>query len=93
MLADIALKHKHPRVDSVIEADVWVEPRYIVTVTADEITRSPSHTAGRDKDGIGYALRFPRAIGFLRADKKPEDANSVAEIIEMFENQKKVKTQ
>ena len=92
MLDDIALKHKHPRVDSVIEADVWVEPRYVVTVTADEITRSPSHTAGRDKDGIGYALRFPRAIGFLRADKKPEDANSVAEIIEMFENQKKVKT-
>jgi len=93
ILDEIALKHKHPRVDSVVEADVWVEPRYVVTVTADEITRSPSHTAGRDKDGIGYALRFPRAIGFLRADKKPEDANSVAEIIQMFETQKKVKTQ
>jgi len=91
VLDEISLKHKHSRVDSVMEADVWVEPRYVVTVTADEITRSPSHTAGRDKEGIGYALRFPRAVGFLREDKKPEDANSVKEIIEMFEMQKKVK--
>jgi DNA ligase-1 len=91
MLDGISLKHKHPRVDSVMEADVWVEPRYVVTVTADEITRSPSHTAGRDKDGVGYALRFPRAVGFLRDDKNPEDANTVHEIIEMFDMQKKVK--
>jgi len=87
----IAIPHKHPRVDSLIEADIWVEPRYVVTVTADEITRSPSHTAGIDREGIGYALRFPRAIGFLRSDKRPEDANTVKEIIEMFEQQKKVK--
>ncbi|MBI5188405.1 MAG: ATP-dependent DNA ligase [Nitrospirae bacterium] len=91
ILDEIALTHKHPRVDSVMESDVWIEPRYVVTVTADEITRSPSHTAGRDREGIGYALRFPRAIGFLRTDKKPEDANSVKEVIEMFEQQKKVK--
>jgi len=91
ILDEVSLQHKHSRVDSVMEADVWVEPRYVVTVTADEITRSPSHTAGRDKEGIGYALRFPRAVGFLREDKKPEDANSVKEIIELFEMQKKVK--
>ncbi len=87
----IAIPHKHPRVDSLIEADIWVEPRYVVTVTADEITRSPSHTAGIDREGIGYALRFPRAAGFLRSDKRPEDANTVKEIIEMFKQQKKVK--
>lgn len=91
ILDRIALTHKHPRVDSIMEPDVWVEPKYIVTVTADEITRSPSHTAGRDKEGIGYALRFPRAVGFLRTDKRPEDANSVREVIEMFEQQKKVR--
>jgi|Deesub1362A_J573_1020465.scaffolds.fasta_scaffold00045_146 DNA ligase-1 len=91
MLDAIALKHKHPRVDSVMEADVWVEPKYVVTVTADEITRSPSHTAGKDSEGVGYALRFPRAVGFLRDDKNPEDANTVKEIIEMFEQQRKVK--
>ena len=91
ILDEISISHRHPRVDSVMEADVWVEPRYVVTVTADEITRSPSHTAGKDKEGIGYALRFPRAVGFLREDKKPEDANSVKEIIDLFEMQKKVK--
>jgi DNA ligase-1 len=91
ILDGISLSHKHPRVDSVLEPDVWVEPRYVVTVTADEITRSPGHTAGKDKEGIGYALRFPRAVGFLRDDKKPEDSNTVKEIIEMFEQQKKVK--
>jgi DNA ligase-1 len=90
MLDEIALKHKHPRVDSAIDADVWVEPRYVITVMADEITRSPAHTAGKDKDGIGYALRFPRSTGFIRFDKKPEDANSVKEIIEMFKQQKQV---
>jgi DNA ligase-1 len=74
-----------------MEADVWVEPRYVITVNADEITRSPSHTAGIDKNGIGYALRFPRAVAFIRTDKKPEDANTVHEIIEMFDQQKKVK--
>ena len=91
ILDEISISHRHPRVDSVMEADVWVEPRYVVTVTADEITRSPSHTAGRDKEGIGYALRFPRAVGFLREDKKPEDANSVKEIVKLFEMQKNVK--
>lgn len=90
-LDKIAIPHKHARVDSLMEPDVWVEPRYVITVMADEITRSPGHTAGKDKEGIGYALRFPRAVGFLREDKKPEDANTVKEIIEMFGHQKKVK--
>jgi len=87
----VKIHHKHPRVDSLIEADEWVEPKYVVTVTADEITRSPSHTAGMDKEGVGYALRFPRAVGFIREDKNAEDANTVIEIIEMFNLQKKVK--
>ena len=86
-----ALKHRHPRVDSDLEPDVWVEPRYVLTVTADEITRSPMHTAGRDKDGTGYALRFPRAVGQLRIDKNPEDANTVGEVIQLASHQKKVK--
>ena len=91
ILDKIALPHKHPRVDSVIEPDIWLEPKYVITVTADEITRSPSHTAGRDEEGAGYALRFPRTVGFLRGDKKPEDANTVKEIIEIFDHQRKVK--
>ncbi|MEW6409391.1 MAG: ATP-dependent DNA ligase [Nitrospirota bacterium] len=91
ILDDIALTHKPARVDSLIEPDVWVEPFYVITVTADEITRSPTHTCGRGEDGIGYALRFPRAVGFIRDDKKPEDANSVEEVIKIFNIQRRVK--
>ncbi len=91
MLDEITIKKKHPRVDSEVEADVWVTPRYVVTVTADEITRSPMHTAGRDLEGVGYALRFPRAVDFLRPDKSAEDANTVDEIIKMEAQQKQVK--
>lgn len=90
-LDEITVTHKHPRVDALIEADVWVEPRYVITVNADEITRSPSHTAGLDKDGTGYALRFPRTVGFIRTDKSADDATTVREIIDMYDLQRKVK--
>jgi DNA ligase-1 len=92
-LDPVSLPHRHPRVDSVLTPDVWVEPRYVITVAADEITRSPSHTAGRGTGGTGYALRFPRAVGFIRPDKSAEDANTVEEIVEMARRQRKVKVQ
>lgn len=82
---------KPARVDSLIEPDVWVDPKYVVTVLADEITKSPLHTCGKKDGEPGYALRFPRIVGWIREDKKPEDVNTVKEIIEMFEMQKKVK--
>jgi DNA ligase-1 len=72
-----------------MQPDVWVVPKYVIAVKADEITRSPTHTAGM-KDGIGYALRFPRAVSFIRTDKKAEDANSVNDIIEMYNEQKNI---
>ncbi len=90
MLDTIRLNHKHPRVDSIIGVDVWVEPRYVITVKADEITRSPLHTAGRTLEEPGYALRFPRAVSFIREDKNPEDANTVEEIIRMYNLQRKL---
>ncbi|SNZ15300.1 ATP-dependent DNA ligase [Hydrogenobacter hydrogenophilus] len=90
MLDQIKLPHRHARVDSLLDADVWVEPKYVITLTADEITRSPLHTAGRTMEEPGFALRFPRAVGFIRTDKKPEDANTVEEIINMYRMQKKI---
>ncbi|WP_448583748.1 ATP-dependent DNA ligase [Thermocrinis sp.] len=91
MLDEIKLDHKHARVDSLITPDVWVEPKYVITVSADEITRSPLHTAGKVGDEPGYALRFPRAVGFVRSDKKPEDATTVEEVLRMYQLQKRVK--
>lgn len=87
----ISLEHKHARVDSTMVPDVWVEPKYVIEVQADEITRSPIHTAGMKGDEPGYALRFPRVVKSDRTDKSPEDATTEKEIIEMFEKQGKTK--
>ena len=91
ILDKIKVKSKPARVISDIEPDFWVEPRYVVTVKADEITRSPTHTCGREGEESGYALRFPRIVGTIRSDKSPEDATTTKEIIEMFKMQKKEK--
>lgn len=90
ILEGLAITHKHARVDSVIEADVWVEPTKVVVVQADEITRSPVHTCGKVNSNPGYALRFPRVVGFIREDKTAEQATTVAEILKMFDLQKRV---
>ena len=86
---------KPARVDALVEPDFWIEPRYVVTVKADEITKSPMHTAGRHREGegeVGYALRFPRIVGGgIREDKSPEDATTANEIEEMFKQQRKTK--
>lgn len=87
-LSKLKLRARAARVVSDIEADVWVEPKYVVEVIADEITKSPIHTAAR-KAGIGLALRFPRMVLF-RDDKKAEDATTVGEIEKMYRNQKVV---
>ena len=58
----------------------------VLEVLADEITRSWLHVAGRD-GGRGYALRFPRLVGFREADKRPEDATTMAEIIALYNQQ------
>jgi len=89
-LSKIKINNKSKLVDSLIEPDFWVEPKLVVEVVADEITRSPVHTCGRDKEGVGFALRFPRFIK-LREDKSIFDVTTVSEIKEMFENQKRTK--
>ena len=49
----IKLTHKPARVNSKITPSVWVEPKIVIEVLADEITRSPLHTAG------GVPARLP----------------------------------
>ncbi len=93
LLDAIRMEHKPARVDSQMIPDVWVEPKYVVEVQADEITRSPIHTAGQVGDEPGYALRFPRVVNFIRDDKSPEDATTETEILEMYQKQGKKKLQ
>jgi DNA ligase-1 len=55
-----------------LKPDVSVVPGLIVEIAADEITRSPVHSAG-------VALRFPRLVKF-RDDKNVSQATTVAEV-------------
>lgn len=91
LLDPCKIPHRHARVYSNLEADVWFEPKVVIEVQAQEITLSPVHTAAFNsiKEGAGLALRFPRFTGKVRDDKGPEDATTVKELIEMYENQKK----
>lgn len=59
-------------VDKSLFPDVWVLPHIVIEVAADEITRSPNHSAG-------VALRFPRLLR-VRTDKSWEDATTLAEL-------------
>ncbi|HEV2340003.1 MAG TPA: ATP-dependent DNA ligase [Patescibacteria group bacterium] len=88
----LEVDHKPARVSSLIIPSVWVKPEIVIEVLADEITRSPVHTAGAVVESgkveePGYALRFPRLISFRNKDKKAEDATSVKELIEMYKEQ------
>jgi DNA ligase-1 len=85
----LEVEQRPARVSSLIEPDVWLEPKIVVEVLADEITRSPAHTAGKVGKEPGYALRFPRLISFREGDKKPEDATTVEELIELYKHQGK----
>lgn len=55
--------------------DVWVNPKVVIEVLADEISISKLHTAG-------YALRFPRFLKY-RDDKDIFDITSLKEIKEI----------
>lgn len=66
-------------VSKIMQCDIWIEPSIVVEIKADEITKSPAHTAG-------LALRFPRLERF-RDDKNPEDVTSLEEVIKMHKNQ------
>ncbi|MHB0913983.1 MAG: ATP-dependent DNA ligase [Armatimonadota bacterium] len=76
------------RVVSVYRPAYWVEPRYVAEVLADEISLSPSHTAGRDGGRTGFALRFPRIVTAILPDRKPEDATTVGEVRRLYELQR-----
>lgn len=85
----IKIDHKPARVNSVITPSVWIKPEIVIEVLADEITRSPIHTAGKTNGEPGYALRFPRLVSFRGSDKRAEDATTVKELIEMHKQQRK----
>lgn len=75
----VSEKPKNYDINKVMDCDIWVRPRLVGEFLADEITKSPMHTAG-------YALRFPRLVQWR--EKQPEDTTSLKEILEMVKLQK-----
>lgn len=66
-------------VDKMADCDVWLTPKIVVEIKADEITKSPTHTAG-------LALRFPRLEKF-RDDKNPQEITTLKEVEKMHQTQ------
>lgn len=90
MLGEFRHEGRHPRVDSLMEADVWFSPSLVMEVLGDELTLSPVHTAAFNqlRKDSGLAVRFPRFIQW-RDDKSPEDATQVQEVVDMYNAQTK----
>jgi len=68
-------KPKNVVVEKSLEPDVWVEPRVVFTVEADEISKS--------KDSKYLSLRFPRLTVWGR-DKGIAEATGLKELEEMY---------
>jgi DNA ligase-1 len=76
---------EYGKVEKIIIPDIWVEPSLVVEIAADEITKSPIHSAG-------YALRFPRLVKF-RDDKSVKEATTISELKKLLKLQKSLNTQ
>jgi len=59
-------------VDKNLAPDFWLEPKIVLEIAADEISKSPIHSAG-------VALRFPRLVK-IRGDKNYEEATTLEEL-------------
>ena len=84
-LTEIRLDSKDPRVESELDPDIWVKPKYVAEIIGAEITLSPQHTCckGEVSKEAGLSIRFPRFIRW-RDDKSVEEATTPQEILEMY---------
>lgn len=73
-------KSKEYQVAKDLTPDSWCSPKIVVEIEADNITKSPIHTAK-------YALRFPRLVKF-RDDKSPSQATTLREAEKLYNLQK-----
>ncbi len=73
-------KPKQYQVSKDLAPDVWCQPAIMAEIEADNITKSPLHSAK-------LALRFPRLKSF-RDDKNPNQTTTIEEVKKLYELQK-----
>ena len=80
-------KPKNVDVIDILAPDVWIEPKVVFSVEADEITQNLRANTGI---GGGLSLRFPRLIEWRR-DKTSEEATTIEELKHLYTVQKSKK--
>lgn len=70
---------EYANVNTIFTPDVWVEPKLVVEIAGDDLTKSSTH-------GAGVAVRFPRLVR-IRTDKSAKDVTTVKELQSMYINQ------
>ncbi|PIT84195.1 DNA ligase [Candidatus Micrarchaeota archaeon CG10_big_fil_rev_8_21_14_0_10_45_29] len=86
MLAKLKLQKKPAHLRAKLKPDFWVEPKIVISVSADEISLSNVHTCG-EAGKKGYALRFPRMVQ-IREDKGIGEISTTSEVERMHSLQK-----
>lgn len=71
---------EYGEMNKVFVPDVWVNPKIVVEIAGDDLTKSSTH-------GAGVAVRFPRLV-HIRTDKDAGQVTTVSELQQMFRSQK-----
>merc|ERR1712154_357274 len=82
-------KSSQYNVSSTLECDVWFDACQVGEVNAADLSKSNTHKGAVDKtgeSGRGIGLRFPR-FEQVRDDKRPDQATSSDQILEMYYQQ------
>lgn len=70
---------EYGEVNKIFIPDVWTEPKLVVELAGDDLTKSPTH-------GAHVAVRFPRLVR-IRTDKSFKDVTTVKEVEQMYRQQ------